>query len=112
MTVIEAIAREEGYGIPGAIPTRDNNPGDIIYGSFAKAHGAIQDGRFAKWPTSQDGFAAMRALLLQHYAGMPLGDALNKWAPPIENNTSSYTANVCKWTGLTPETILTPELIG
>jgi hypothetical protein len=23
------IAQEEGYGIPGAVPTRDNNPGDL-----------------------------------------------------------------------------------
>jgi len=30
----------------------------------------------------------------------------------VENNVNSYIANVCAWTGLTPETVLTSELIG
>ena len=116
MTFIEAIAREEGFGIAGDIPTRDNNPGDICAGSFATAEGATgtdpKNGRFATFATPEDGFHALRDLLVKHYAGMTIHDALNKYAPSVENDTSSYESHVCSWTGLTPETIRTAENIG
>jgi len=50
--------------------------------------------------------------LCAHYSGMTLSAALNKYAPPVENNTNAYLAGVCKMTGLTPDTVLTEELIG
>jgi len=114
MKFIEAIARMEGWGVKGDIPTRDNNPGDIDNGKFAQAHGAIPNtpGRFAQFPTAEAGFAALRALLAQHYIGLTVTAALNKYAPPVENNTNRYVGCVCEWTGLTPETILTAENIG
>jgi len=113
MTVMEAIARFEGWGKEGTIPTRDNNPGDIVAGTFTEAHGASgHAGRFATFPTPEAGFAALRSLLCAHYSGMTLAAALTKYAPPIENNTNAYLAGVCKMTDLTPETILTEELIG
>ena len=116
MTFIEAIAKEEGYGIAGDIPTRDNNPGDLCAGGFATAHGATgvdpKNGRFAVFATPEIGFQALRVLLNKHYLGMTIHNALNKYAPPVENDTSSYEANVCKWTGLSKETVLTAENIG
>jgi hypothetical protein len=115
ITFIEAISREEGFGAdPMNLPTRRNNPGDIEDGPFAQAHGALpSDGhRFAHFPDAATGFAALRALLVRDYVGQTLHDALNRYAPPVENDTSSYEANVVSWTGLTPETVLTAELIG
>lgn len=113
LTVMEAIARQEGFLVPNSRPHRNNNPGDIEYGKFTIAHGATSgDPRFAIFPTAEMGFAAMRALLLSAYVGLTLRAALCKWAPPFENNVSAYEVNVCEWTGLTPDTILTPELIG
>lgn len=113
MTFMQAVAREEGFFVEGTRPQRNNNPGDLEFGGFALAHGASHgDPRFAVFPDAAEGFAAMRALLTSHYLGMTVDAALNKWAPPIENETNSYIANVCAWTGLTPETVLTPELIG
>ena len=115
ISFIEAIAREEGWSAdPGNLPTRRNNPGDIDQGAFAQAHGALpSDGtRFAAFPDAATGFAALRALLTEHYLGMTVHDALNKYAPPVENATSQYEAAVCEWTGLTPDTVLTAELIG
>jgi hypothetical protein len=115
-TFIEAIAREEGWGVAGDIPTRDNNPGDIEVGGFATREGATgrdpRNSRFATFATPEAGMQALRDLLTDHYLGMTIHDALNKYAPPVENDTSSYEANVCAWTGQTPETILTAELIG
>jgi len=114
MTFMEAIARQEGFNIPGTIPNRRNNPGDIEEGKFAQAHAALpSDGnRFAAWSTPDGGFRAMRALLISHYAGMTVEAALNKWAPPVENSTNIYVERVTSWTGFSPATILTKENIG
>jgi hypothetical protein len=103
----------EGWGVAGAIPTRDNNPGDICAGAFATEQGALAaPGRFAVFETAEDGFAALRALLTKHYVGMTVQAALLRYAPPVENDSAAYVANVCKWTGLTADTVLTSELIG
>jgi hypothetical protein len=110
-TLIQAIARQEGYGVPRTLPTVLNNPGDIEWGKFARAHGGTQAGRFAHFPTPEVGFNALKALLISAYLGLTLEEALNKWAPPVENATNVYIKNVCEWTGLTPQTILTVENI-
>jgi hypothetical protein len=107
MTLLEAIAREEGFGVPNGRATRNNNPGDIEYGSFARANGATRIEitapqvvpRFAYFPDTSTGFAAMKVLFLQHYRGMTVDQAMNKYAPPVENQTNSYIANICKWVG-------------
>ena len=116
MTILQAIGRMEGFGVQGSRATRNNNPGDICAGSFATAEGATgvdqKNSRFATFSTPEAGFQALRDLLVKHYAGMTIHDALNKYAPPVENDTSGYESNVCRWTGLTPETVLTAELIG
>ena len=113
MTFMQAIARIEGYGIANVHPTRDNNPGDIIAGNFTLQHGQEGvDGRFAVFPNADEGYAALRALLQKHYAGLTVAQAINKYAPPSENNTNNYIQSVCASTGLTPSTILTSENIG
>lgn len=114
MTICEAIAREEGFYIPGSRSNRNNNPGDLEYGGFARTYGATrievvgahQTPRFAYFPDAATGFNAMKILLKNHYGGMTIEQAFNKYAPPVENQTNSYIANVCKWTGLTPDTIV------
>jgi hypothetical protein len=113
LTFMQAIAREEGFYTPGTRPARNCNPGDIEWGRFTQAHGATGgDPRFAIFPTCEAGFAAMRALLLGAYVGLTVEAALNKWAPPIENQTNAYIAHVCAWTGLRSDMVLTPENIG
>src|SRR5665213_1230256 len=118
ITFIQAIARQEGFYAHGSRAQRNSNPGNIEYGKFARTHGGIletipegitETPRFACWPTADAGYAAMRALLSGAYTGLTVAQALNKWAPPVENDTSAYQANVCKWTGFTPETVLTSE---
>jgi hypothetical protein len=53
-------------------------------------------GRFAFFPTPEIGFAAMPALLgTLTYKGKTVAQALNIWAPPVENATNSYITNVC-----------------
>ena len=107
ITLVEAIAREEGFYVIGTRPQRLNNPGDIEYGNFAAQHGAIgSDGRFAIFPDAVTGFAALRQLLMTDYAGMTLKAALNRFAPPVENDTGRYLLNVCSWTGAAPTDII------
>ena len=107
MTVLQAMAKQEGFYVPGSRPARNHNPGDIEYGKFARAHGAIgTDGRFAIFATDEDGFAAMRALLMSAYRGLTVEAALNKYAPPIENQTNTYLAHVCEWANVKPTDIM------
>lgn len=115
MTFLEAIAREEGFYVEGSRPQRLNNPGDIEWGRFASGHGATRPemlanggaGRFAYFPDAATGFAAMRALLqTSGYAGLTVSAALNRWAPPVENNVNSYLNNVCAWAECQPTDVI------
>jgi len=108
MTFLEAVGRMEGFGVPGDRPTRDNDPGDIEYGPFTKAHGAISsDGRFAIFPDAATGFAALHALLTgPAYRGLTVSQAINKYAPPNENNTVNYVNSICRWVGCKPTDII------
>lgn len=100
------VARLSGSGGKGPRNLRNNNPGNIEYGAFARAHGATgSDGRFAVFPDKETGSAAMDALL-QKYANR---DGLNtvtgivgKWAPPGENDSKGYAASVAKRLGVGP----------
>jgi hypothetical protein len=111
MLLLEAMARMEGYYVEGSRPNRNKNPGDIEYGNFARAHGAIDtDGRFAIFPSSAVGFNCMASLLREHYNGMTIEAALRKYAPPIENDDFVYLFNILKWTGLKATDIISDHL--
>jgi hypothetical protein len=111
MTFLKAIARQEGFYKPGSRASRNNNPGNIEWGDFARSHGAVGieeiphgyhvTPRFAHFPDPATGFAAMRALFQTHeYAGSTVRQCLNRYAPASENNVSPYEADVCLWVGL------------
>ena len=114
MRLTEAIARMEGFNVPGSRAARNSNPGNIEWGAFAQANGADrietvgphQKARFAHFPSSQVGFDALKALLLKHYKGLTVQQMMQKYAPPCENNTTNYTKNLCEWTGLMPGTVI------
>jgi hypothetical protein len=108
MKLIEAIARIEGFGVKGSRPNRDENPGDIDAGSFSQAHGATgSDGRFAIFPDAVTGYAALVALLKSpSYINLTVEQAINRYAPPVENQTSHYVAVVCGWVGCQPSTLI------
>ena len=86
---------------------RNNNPGNIEYGNFAKSHGAIgSDGRFAVFPTYEAGRAAKSDLLFNSsgYRGMTISGAISRYAPPSENNTRAYIESVTNELGVSPDT--------
>lgn len=115
MTFMEAIATQEGWNVLTSRPRRNNNPGDIEWGKFAQAHRAdsvetpigSEPARFAHFPDATTGFQAMKALLqTPAYAGLSVASAIYKWAPPSENNSAQYVANVCRWAGCSPTDII------
>jgi uncharacterized protein YcbK (DUF882 family) len=93
----------------GARNWRNNNPGNIQYGDFAKRYGALgTDGRFAIFPSYDAGRKAKEALLFESkgYAGMNIQQAIYRYAPPNENNTQNYVATVAAAAGVPPSTAL------
>lgn len=94
----------------GARGLRNNNPGNLEYGDFAKAHGATgSDGRFAIFPDMEIGAAAQRALLDQNYFGKGLTTPraiVGKYAPASENNQGAYLAFL-KSHGFDPDKAIT-----
>ena len=94
---------------------RNNNPGNIEYGEFAKKHGATgSDGRFAIFPTLQAGQDAQASLLMGYMAqgNNTISKIVSKWAPGSENNTGAYIADVSKKTGIDANSVLDTAQLG
>lgn len=93
------LVRREG----GSLAWRNNNPGNIRAGEFAKSLGAIGvgPGGFAIFPDAETGARAVGALMrTQNYKNLSIADAIARYAPPSENNTAAYQAAIRKQTGL------------
>lgn len=59
MLLIQSMSKQEGFGISGARPTRNNSPLDLVYGAEAIRFGAVgADGRYAKFASVADGWKA------------------------------------------------------
>lgn len=108
ISLIEAIARQEGWLDENSRCRRNHNPGNLEYGPFAIRNGALRgDGRFAVFPSDELGFAALSTLLNSpSYCDLSIELAIHKFAPSGENDTNRYIANVCEWSGVTPNTII------
>jgi hypothetical protein len=81
--------------IGGSRAWRNANPGNIEFGNFASANGAIgSDGRFAVFPDDATGRRAQEKLLFEGsgYRDLTLPDAIKRWAPATENNVPAYLA--------------------
>ena len=102
-----AIAQVEGFGQPGVPATVNNNPGNLVAGSFASSQGAIgkDSNGFAIFPNPETGFQALDSNV-NYYAqhGFSIQDMLAKWAPASDprNNPQAYANSVQQITGLDP----------
>ncbi|MDO5055277.1 MAG: hypothetical protein Q4D86_08155 [Pasteurella oralis] len=93
------LVRREG----GSLAWRNNNPGNIRAGAFAKSLGAIGvgPGGFAIFPDAETGARAIGALMrTKNYNNLSIADAIARYAPPSENNTAAYQSAIRKKTGL------------
>ena len=131
MTVLAAMSLMEGFGVPGALPTINNNPLDLIYcdesihfgctgnnkgfavfSSVDDPHtGGMQAGR--RWLSVPAHFDA-DGNLIGGYMGATLTQVINRFCPLSQkgNDPLEYTDFVCQKTGLTASTVLTPALLG
>lgn len=83
--------------LQGSRNWRNNNPGNIEAGAYANSMGAIgSDGRFAIFPTYEMGRTAKEKLIFEgrNYRDLTLTQTINRYAPPVENNTSWYQSTV------------------
>jgi hypothetical protein len=87
---------------------RDNNPGNIRLGASIW-QGAVRgsDPSFVTFSTLAYGVRAA-ALVFLHYRRIGLVSVrqyINRWAPPVENDTGAYVAAVAKGCGVSPDAI-------
>ena len=99
---------EETVREGGSRSWRNFNLGNIEGGSFANENGAIgSDTRFAIFPDEETGREAVVTLLRgPSYRTLTLAGGINRYAPPNENNTAGYVAQVVAETGLGPTDVL------
>ena len=99
------ISKMEGYGTPGAIPTIDNNPGDLRHSPHSE-HSPDAPNAIGRIDTEAEGWADLeRQLQLYAERRMTLAQAIYEWAPASDgNDPSGYLQFVCDGLGLPPET--------
>lgn len=97
------IAEEEGFGVPGAIPTTHNNPGDLRH-SPNSSHTLDAPNAIGQIDTVADGWADLeRQLEIYAAHSMTLRAAIYAFAPPTENNSERYLQFVCDGLGCSPD---------
>lgn len=105
-SITGAIQRRKG----GTRAWRNNNPGNIEYGSFSRSQGAVgSDGRFAIFPTLKQGQEAKKQLLFNPespFINLSIEVAIRKYAPPHENDTEDYIESIVQTTGASRTTKL------
>jgi len=87
---------------------RNNNPGNMNASPFTEAHGALgSDGRFAIFADMDTGMKALSVLLTSaNYINLSIVAAMNRYAPPSENNTDAYTSFISSRVGVDPSTLM------
>jgi RHS repeat-associated protein len=88
----------------GSRSWRNNNPGNLITSRFSSANGSIgAAGGFAVFPDYDIGVDALTSLLqTQTYQSLTVNQAISRFAPPSENNTSNYQNYIQAQTDLNP----------
>jgi hypothetical protein len=100
----QAIAKEEGIDVPGSVPDRDNNPGDLRHSPHS-FHTPSDPNGIGKIPTRAEGWADLeRQLKIFAQRNLTLEEAIYDFAPPSENNSAGYLAYVCKELGVPSST--------
>lgn len=103
------IAQEEGFNVPGSVPQRDHNPGDLRHSPHS-FHTGDPNG-IGQIPDDADGWADLeRQLHLYADRGLTLEQAIYEFAPPSENDSARYLAYVCNGLGCTADTPVSQAL--
>jgi hypothetical protein len=100
--IAEAIAKAEGYGVPGATPTVRNNPGDL----------KGPDGEIRWFATAEEGWNALYRQVAMMFTGesryyrpdMTIAEIARIYTG--ESTYMNWANNVARFLGVTPETRL------
>ena len=105
-TVIPRDDGTEEVRTGGSLSWRNNNPGNLRDTPFSEDDGAIGNAHgFAVFSSEDAGRTALTDLLQTNtYQNMTVGDAITRYAPPVENDTSNYTHLIENFTGLSAGT--------
>lgn len=105
----ELIAKEEGFGIPGSVPTRFHNPGDLRHSPHS-THPGDPNG-IGVIDTDAHGWADLeRQLELYAIRGLSLRECIAIYAPPTENDSERYLDFVCEGLGCSPNILVADAL--
>lgn len=104
--IADAIAAAEGYGVVGARPTRNNNPGDLTYAFGYPTTG--KDGMFPIFATPADGYNALYQQVSEmvndtssiYSSDMTIADIGSHYAP----GQPDWVTNVSNALGVSPDT--------
>lgn len=106
----QLIAQEEGFNVPGSVPNRSDNPGDLRHAP-GEEHPAGDPNSVGSFDTADDGWAALeRQLQLYAERGLTLEQAIYEFAPPSENNSEQYLQFVCDGLGCAPNILVSAAL--
>lgn len=104
------VAQMEGFGIPGSMPTRDHNPGDLRHSPHS-SHEGEGSNDIGIIDDDEDGWADLeRQLEIYAAHSMTLRAAIYAFAPPTENNSERYLKFVCDGLGCSPDTPVSEAL--
>lgn len=90
---------------------RNNNPGNIDYSKANQWLGQIgietdvPNPRFAVFDKPENGIRAIAKLLVGYHAKgfNTVRKMINRWAPPVENDTGAYVKSVADKLGIDPD---------
>jgi hypothetical protein len=106
----EAIAHEEGFYVPGSLPNRDNNPGDLRHSPHS-FHTVGDPDAIGQIANADLGWADLeRQLGIYAARGLTVAQAIEEYAPPTENNSAAYLAYVCQYVGCQPTDLVSDVL--
>ncbi len=84
---------------------RNNNPGNIEDNGTPWRGRLGNDGRFIKFDTPENGIRAMARILNTYrftHGLTTVEQIINRWAPPVENDTGAYIAHAAQAVGVSP----------
>ena len=95
---------------------RNNNPGNIDYNG-TKWLGLAEpptDGRFCRFTTPEHGIRAIVRVVRTYYTHHNLNTIrgiIDRWAPPIENDTKAYVDHVASRCGVGADQVVDPTTL-
>lgn len=97
--------------VSGARGIRNHNPGNIRLSSdrWQGLAPTQSDPEFFQFSEPKWGIRALAKLLKNYQARYGLNTVraiITRWAPPSENDTAAYIANVSQWSGVDPDQII------